>query len=146
MHLIAFDSLPEDLQCLIEQLVLDHDEDATIPAMLPLGSVAVADLPDVPLDPDDRGRDHALAMDLDEVPPVLVAECLFLDGRHRAFAARHQGRERLAAIDLTGIVAPCVAVSNAMGSVAEWVPGWDPCPGGGTPPSERLQPASPPAV
>ncbi len=126
MHSIAFDSLPDDMQDLIEQFVLDHDPDAEIPGMLPLGSVAVADLPDVPLDEEDRGRDYALSMDLDETPPLLVAECLFLDGRHRAFAARIGGRERLPAIDLTGIVDPRVAVANSMGPVAEWIPGWDP--------------------
>lgn len=120
MDEIAFADLPEDMQCLVEQLVLDADEDAVIPAMLPLGTVPLAGLPDLPLDDLERGEAYALDMDPDLVPPVLIAEGHFLDGRHRSFAARARGVERIAAIDLSGIVPPAAARGHSMGRVLGW--------------------------
>jgi hypothetical protein len=114
---VAFRSLPPDMRTLIGQLVSDLDPDREVPEMLPLIAVATADLPEVPLDEHDRGSVHARAMNLDSVPPILVADGQFLDGKHRLFAARESRRETLAAIDLSGIADPRLVAANGMGPV-----------------------------
>jgi hypothetical protein len=55
-----------------------------------------------------------VAMDLDAVPPILIADDLSLDGRHRAFAARAKARTHLRAIDLSGIAPERAIASNHM--------------------------------
>ncbi|MCE6957734.1 hypothetical protein LAZ40_01495 [Cereibacter sphaeroides] len=120
---VAYEDLPEDMQVLILQFTLDYDETIVIPERLRLGTIPVDGLPVVPLDRSgrDRGVEHAMDMDLLQVPPILIAHGCFLDGRHRTFAARSRGQASLVAIDLTGI-APLEAVeANGMGKVSGFV-------------------------
>lgn len=115
---IAFSALPEDLQVLIWQF-LDGDDgvERSPPRFLPTRLVPVAGLPVVELDDYDRGRDHAHSMDLESTPPLVIAYGQFLDGKHRAFRARHLQWKALVAIDLTDIMPKSTAQSNSMGPV-----------------------------
>lgn len=115
---IAFSALPEDLQVLIWQF-LDGDDgvERSPPRFLPTRLVPVAGLPVVELDDYDRGRDHAHSMDLESTPPLVIAYGQFLDGKHRAFRARHLRRETLVAIDLTDLMPKEAAETNSMGMV-----------------------------
>jgi hypothetical protein len=112
---ICFRDLPDDMQVLIDDFVRGCDDVRTLPDRLPVIEVETAWIPEIALDPFDRGEDYALAMDLDETPPIIVAEGHFMDGKHRAHAARRRGRASLAAIDLTGIVDPHMLACNTMG-------------------------------
>ncbi len=114
---VRFSDLPHDMQVLIDDFVRGIDEKRRLPARLPLIEVETARIPVVALDPFDRGEDHAMAMDLDEVPPIIVAEGRFMDGKHRAHAARRRGRASLTAIDLSGIIDPKMLDYNAMGAL-----------------------------
>ncbi len=129
MRTIRFDDLPDDMQVLIEDLVCQTavasgtvGNDREIPDELPVIAVDIADLPDVPVadpeaDGDDRGIPYAREMDPGEVPPILVADGLFLDGRHRVWRFRDLGLATIQAIDLTGIADPTMAAANSMGPV-----------------------------
>jgi hypothetical protein len=118
---IAYADLPYDMQTLIAQFITDYDPTIDIPARLPLGTIPVAGLPRVPLDRYDRGRAYALAMDLNDTPPLIIAGGQFLDGKHRVYAARAKAVKHLPAIDLSGI-APAYAIeSNAMGRARGFV-------------------------
>lgn len=119
---VRFDDLPDDMQDLVAGLVWPVLGEDGVPADLPVVDVPLDDLPDVPLadpeaDGDDRGVDHALAMDPDDVPPIIVADGLFLDGRHRVWRFRSLGRGTIPAIDLTGIADPGMRDGMAMGTV-----------------------------
>lgn len=115
---IAFDCLPEDLQVLIWQFMESDDGvERSPPRFLPTRVIPVAGIPVAELDPYDRGRDHAHSMDLTTTPPVVMAYGHFIDGKHRAFRARHLRWEHLVAIDLTDIITPGMAESNSLGPV-----------------------------
>lgn len=115
---IAFDCLPEDLQVLIWQFMESEDGvERSPPRFLPTRVIPVAGIPVVDLDPYDRGADHAHSMDLTLTPPIVVAYDHFIDGKHRAFRARHLRWENLVAIDLTDIMTRDLAESNSMGTV-----------------------------
>lgn len=104
---VAYADLPYDLKVLIQQYAeTDAGEHGAVPSRLPVRTVAVRDLPAIPLDPFDRGEAHAREMDLRQTPPILIANGYFLDGKHRIFRARELGVEALPAIDLTGIANP----------------------------------------
>lgn len=115
MLTIAFADLPDDMQVLIDDL-LECDENGP-PASFQVTQVAVASLPEVPLDEHDRGTDHARAMDLRETPPIIIADGQFLDGKHRLFRARETGVETLLAIDLSGLVPAHILAWNGMGPI-----------------------------
>jgi hypothetical protein len=112
---IAFADLPQDMQSLIGDFVLGNGAALAIPKRLPLAIVEVASIPVVGLDPFDRGAEYALRMDLDETPPIVIAEGYFMDGKHRAFSARTKARRTLVAIDLSGIIDPTMIDGNEMG-------------------------------
>jgi hypothetical protein len=114
---VRFDALPEDMRVLIEQFVLDFDPTATIPGEIPLVSLAVADLPEVELDESDRGTAYALRMRPGETPPIIVADGCFMDGKHRVFAARARGDDRIVAMDLSGVIPARAILMNSMGPV-----------------------------
>lgn len=123
---VPFRSLPEDMHILIYDFVLwvaaedgkgAVERDYPIPRHLPLLEIPLDHLPDVPLDPCDRGEEHAMDFRKGEHPPIIVADGQLYDGRHRIWGARHRGdTESLLAIDLTGMVSPYMRC-NAMGKV-----------------------------
>lgn len=114
---VAFASLPQDLQVLISDFVDGGTGEGVVPEVLPLVTVDVRDIPVVPLDPFDRGAAYAMAMNAGEIPPIVVAEGRFMDGKHRTYAARLKGWSMLSAIDLTGLIHPRMLEANSMGSL-----------------------------
>jgi hypothetical protein len=115
---VAFADLPEDLQCLIEQFVLDYDPSIVIPATFAIGTIPVANLPKIPLDRYDRGIAYARAMDPEKTPPLLIARGCLMDGKHRIFSARQKNIRTLRAIDLTAIIPTRAIEGNEMGTVS----------------------------
>lgn len=116
---IAFAALPRDMQVLVEDFVLGDSGSGVIPAMLPRVEIEVHRIPVVELDEFDRGLAHAMAMDLDLTPPIIVAEGHFMDGRHRAHKARLDRRRSLDAIDLSGLIDARMLTCNSMGMLRE---------------------------
>ncbi len=119
---MRFDALPADMRDIVEALVLFTAAEGggliangcVVPVDLPIVDVALDDVPEVPLadpeaDGDDRGVDHARAMDPARVPPIVIADGLLLDGRHRVWRSRDLGLATIQAVDLTGIADPSAA-------------------------------------
>lgn len=113
--MIRFDSLPDDMQCLIYDFAGSDLE--SIPAMLPTREVRIADIPIVRLNEFDRGTEYARALNPDNAPPLIIADNHFLDGKHRCFSFRELGVERFIAIDLSGIAEPDMIEMNSMGEL-----------------------------
>jgi hypothetical protein len=116
---VAFADLPDDMQVLVSDFVTGQRYGCEVPEFLPLVEIEVCRIPIVELSTDDRGTDHALAMDLDTTPPIIVADGHFMDGRHRSYKARHDHRRSLDAIDLSGIVDRRMLEHNSMGRLLE---------------------------
>jgi hypothetical protein len=116
---VAFADLPDDMQVLVSDFVTGQRCVRDVPEFLPLVEVAVCRIPIVELSDDDRGVNHATAMDLDTTPPIIVAEGHFMDGRHRSYKARLDDRQSLDAIDLSGIVDAGMLKSNSMGRLLD---------------------------
>ncbi len=117
-RLLSFDTLPPDMRVLIEDYIRgsrDDDVGRVPPTELPVVKVPVAGIPSVPLNEHDRGTAYAREMMLDNVPPIVIADGQFLDGKHRAFLARELAVETLLAIDLSGLATPDMIRSNSMG-------------------------------
>lgn len=114
---MKFNELPGDMQNLVVRYAQAVNPSATIPANLPTITLNLADLPVVPLDEYDRGTLHARRMKPDQVPPILVAHNQFLDGKHRRHCFDEQGLDSIAAIDLTHLISPSVALSNSYGEL-----------------------------
>lgn len=115
---IRFDALPPDMQVLLDDFIRGCGRDVPIPALFPLVEVVVKNIPIIALDPFDRGPDYAFQMNLDDTPPIIVADGHFMDGKHRAHAARASGRSSLPAIDLTGLIDPRMLELNSMGRLS----------------------------
>ncbi|MGY3581444.1 hypothetical protein ACVIGB_000486 [Bradyrhizobium sp. USDA 4341] len=116
---VAFVALPPDMQVLVSDFVSGQTSLRGVPEFLPLVEIAVRRIPIVELNEDDRGTDHAMAMDLDVTPPIIVAEGHFMDGRHRSYKARLDNRSSLDAIDLTGIIDQRMLAYNSMGMLLD---------------------------
>jgi len=121
---IALDDLPPDLQ----QLLLDLAEDAGVelPPRLVLRRIPLSDFPKVAIGTsrgDQRDDRYVEAMRGKALPPLVVADGVFIDGRHRLMALRLDGAQDADCIDLTGVVpAPQVPRIGWM-SPARPVPG-----------------------
>lgn len=89
--------LPDDMQVLLDDFMVK------VPAFLPVAYYRVASMPEVELDPYDRGEEHARAMVGSETPPILLAGDHVLDGKHRIWAARQAGQQTIAGVDLASI-------------------------------------------
>lgn len=104
--------LPEDLQALLEDLA--DDAGVALPARLPLRSLPVAAFPPVEVGRsrgDGRGQAYIEAMRGQDLPPLVITEGVFIDGRHRLSALRLEGIQEVLCLDLTGIL-PVPAVPN----------------------------------
>ena len=98
---IAYADLPDDMQTLLFELFDDENRDA--PEEFPLVDVAVSRFPETEWNEGDRGEDYARdMMGADDLPPVVIAGDNWLDGRHRVWAAKQEGRTHIQAIDLGG--------------------------------------------
>lgn len=100
--------LPDDMIVLIGQFVdsygRDEDRDRLEDIKLPVVNLPVDGFPTVEMETDDRKIQHALEMDLDKTPPILVAKGEWIDGRHRVYKAIQDGRKTIPAMDLTSIL------------------------------------------
>ena len=118
-HSVAFAALPPDMQVLVDDFVNGNGANRKIPDLLPVVEVEVTRIPVVGMDEDDRGLSHAMAMDLDCTPPIIVAEDHFMDGRHRSHKARLDRRRSLEAIDLSGLIDAHMLACNSMGKLID---------------------------
>lgn len=96
---ISLNSLPKDMQELISQFFGDQNKE--LPTTLPIKNVKVSNLPLLPLNPNDRGEIHISNMIGKELPPIIISNGKLLDGKHRIYAAKKEGKQTLKAIDLT---------------------------------------------
>ena len=97
---IASDALPEDILDTLQSLYGEVGRD--VPPTVSARLIPLSAFPETPLGGlgDPRGEAHARAMIGKAMPPVIVHELDWLDGRHRVWAARQEGREHLLAIDV----------------------------------------------
>lgn len=98
---VAYSSLPPDMQDIVAQYL--EMAGWEIPAMLPTRVIPLSAFPDMELADgytDERGEAYAAEMIGQKVPPIVVAGNTWLDGRHRVWAARKEGRLGMVAIDL----------------------------------------------
>jgi len=102
---IKISSLPEDLQQLLTDILFDN---ATAYARLSVHTftiklIELSRFPaEIPLD-DCRGKRHAQEMINCDLPPIILCGNQLLDGRHRIWAARREGKKTIQAIDLREI-------------------------------------------
>jgi predicted GNAT family N-acyltransferase len=106
---VRFADLPDDMQVLIMQFVEDFGDESESEVdfdelTLPVAEVHVGLFPSVEMETDYRTVGHALEMDLDATPPILIAHGEWLDGRHRVYKAIYDGRRTVRAIDLTHLL------------------------------------------
>jgi hypothetical protein len=113
--------LPEDMRVLLADFCEKpdswSDNSDIIPEVLPVVTIPLAHLPDVPLDPFDRGEAYALEMEREDVPPIIICSGLFIDGKHRVWAARRRGDREIEAIDISQHCDPEAVKNNQMGRV-----------------------------
>lgn len=105
---MAYADLPEDMRVLISQFLEDADIEEVEPHQLVLARIPLSDFPDVPLadgDFDDRGVPYAMDMIRQKnLPPIIVEDHQWIDGRHRVWAAKQEGRKYITAIDLSAFM------------------------------------------
>jgi hypothetical protein len=115
-----YDDLPESMQVIIQ----DWAENSIIPKRLKYCLIALSTLPNVPVNKEtdsdfDGVRDevYALKMDLNKVPPIIIANGVLMDGRHRVFSARAKGLKEIHAIDLTGVITERMSRIDGIGPI-----------------------------
>jgi hypothetical protein len=96
---IRVNTLPEDLQTLLFQYFEDNGFE--LPEELPLVTILVDWFENIPFSKNDRGEEYANNMIGQDLPPIVISNGNILDGRHRLFAAKKEGKKYLKAIDLT---------------------------------------------
>lgn len=97
---IAFDALPDDMQQLIYDLWVEvKGDDADLPALFAVRDIPLDAFPETRFTPGDRGPDHAMAME-DDLPPVIVSNGTWVDGRHRVYRAKKKGLQTIEALEL----------------------------------------------
>jgi hypothetical protein len=96
---IPVHSLPEDMQVLLFQFF--EDNGLELPSELPLVTLNTEPYENIPFSKNDRGEEYANRMIGQDVPPIVISNGNILDGRHRLFAAKKEGKKYLKAIDLT---------------------------------------------
>lgn len=97
--MIQVDTLPEDMQVLLFQFF--EDNGLELPSELPIVTILVDWFNNIPFSKNDRGEEYANAMIGQKVPPIVISNGNILDGRHRLFAAKKEGKKYIEAIDLS---------------------------------------------
>lgn len=104
MAMVSVGSLPIDMQQLLADLA--DDAGVSLPDQLPLRRAALTAFPEVTIGvggSDDRNEDYVRAMAGCVLPPLLVADGILIDGRHRIAHLRDSGALEAAYIDLTAV-------------------------------------------
>lgn len=104
-----------DVGTFVDQVVGDGCDltDAQIDELeLPVRAVPVDCFPVIDEDCLSEGVDYALAMRPAEQDPVVIADGVILDGRHRIFCARACRMEKLDVVDLSGLVSQKTIMMN----------------------------------
>jgi len=96
---ISINSLPEDMQVLLFQFF--EDNELELPEELPLITISTDLFKNIPFSTNDRGEEYANVMIGADLPPIIISKGTILDGRHRLYAAKKEGKRYLKAIDLT---------------------------------------------
>lgn len=96
---ISYHRLPKDLPMLLYQFFEDSDND--IPKEFPITKIPIDSFPKVPFTEGDRGKEYAVQMIGKNLPPVIVSNGYWLDGRHRVYAAKLEGKKFIDSIDLS---------------------------------------------
>ena len=101
--MVELAKLPDDMWEFVSNQFEEHGLE--LPLALPVRAIPTDAFPEAALpepgDSDDRGELHARLMIGQNVPPVVVNGQVWLDGRHRVWAARQEGLLRVNAIDLS---------------------------------------------
>jgi len=101
---IRLSDFPDDMQVLVQDIVSAANDDDTVDRLWRHEFVVrqheLINFPRRIRFCDYRGTDYALLMVGQSLPPVVVYGQFLLDGYHRIWAARHQNRKWIAAIDL----------------------------------------------
>jgi len=111
MTRIRVKELPFDVQVLLDDM-LGADSDAEIHRRLwthhfTVRHVALSRFPRDISFCDYRNEDYAREMIGGSLPPIVLCGDMLLDGRHRVWVARQEGRRRIAVIDLSEIGFTC---------------------------------------
>ena len=116
--------LPEDKQDILMSFFGEFGQDT--PSRLPVRSLPVSAFPNVKLADgvnDERGESYAQEMIGKKVPPIIVYGNDWLDGRHRVWAAKQEGKETIDAIDLADLLPP--DATKVIEPIAKLLPGTD---------------------
>lgn len=116
--------LPEDKQDILMSFFGEFGQDT--PSRLPVRSLPVSAFPNVKLADgvnDERGESYARKMIGKEVPPIIVYGNTWLDGRHRVWAAKQEGKKTIEAIDLANLLPP--DATKVIEPIAKLLPGTD---------------------
>ncbi len=105
---MRFSDLPEDMQVLILDLWDDCcaqvSRDTIASLTFAVRLVPISRFPEVPICTNDRSRSYAEAMIGEDLPPVLVCNLCWIDGRHRVWAYRRSGADYVRTIDLYELI------------------------------------------
>lgn len=116
----CFANAPEDTQALVQDFITDegHPEEVASDALQFMFRIFMSPVSKYPVeeigtfDGDDRDMSHVKRMETRLLPPTILWDGEFKDGKHRAMAAKERGFDSVAAVDLgeffksTGIKKP----------------------------------------
>ncbi len=107
---ITFLQLPDDMQVLLGQIVEESgtqkywDRLVKDDHIFTIRKIPVASIPDEPIgqdDGDERDEKYARRMIGADTPPIVFYKNIWLDGKHRVWAAKKSGLKTIDAIDLS---------------------------------------------
>jgi hypothetical protein len=102
-----FSDLPEDLQVLLFEIVGGAGGENLLNELgrhcFAVREIPMAAFPDVSAWTDYRDRKYAEAMAGHELPPAVICDNVWLDGRHRVWVWRKSGMKHVPCIDLAEI-------------------------------------------
>ena len=107
---ISFQSLPEDFQVLILQILescnVPLEEEKLDSMKFPVRTLSMNIFPEVPIvtTDDDRNLSYAEAMVGEILPPILICGKQWIDGRHRVWALRKIKAENVDCVDLSSLI------------------------------------------
>lgn len=104
-EVMAFDSLPEDMQVLLFEIA--DSAERGVPETFPINRKAICNFPVVPIGvcpADSRDHSYVQRMIGRSLPPIVVAHGRLIDGRHRLASYRLSGVKEVSYIDATEIV------------------------------------------
>lgn len=100
---ISIKELPEDLQTYLFEIF--EDSKKNLPHKFTIKEISLDKIKNIELDIN-RGKKHAEKMIGKKTPPIIISDGKLIDGGHRIYAKKQEGKKYILAIDLSGIIKP----------------------------------------